>query len=212
MQIAFLPMGMRYFFYNEVIGIDYSIAFDPYQPETGKLSALWTCNSWLQGCSNLKLSQNRLDPISLISIYKIVFGFQYDLNVTLTNPNVKFLKSVADPQTIFVNPPQTFGPPLSCLDFKLVFRNTSMPFNRVTSNEYEILFDNSNYTDIVITGTQISLNACTAALGHSNISATAFTQFNNRELFDDMRSHLFNSTPITITRARIQRSFIAASI
>lgn len=106
----------------------------------------------------------------------------------------------------------TFGPPLSCLDFKLVFRNTSLPFNRVTSNEYEILFDNTNYTDIVITGTSISLNSCTAALGHSNISATAFTQFNNRELFDDMRSHLFNSTPITITRARIQRSFIAATV
>jgi hypothetical protein len=63
----------------------------------------------------------------------------------------------------------------------------------------------------VITGTQINLAACTSAFG-PNISAVAFTQFNNRELFDDYRSYLFNSTPITISKARIQRSFIAATV
>jgi hypothetical protein len=131
--------------------------------------------------------------------------------VTLTNPNVKFLKSISDPQTIYVYSPQLYRPPLACLDFKLVFRNTNLPFNRLTTNDYEILFDNTNYTDIVITGTQINLAACTSVHG-PNISAVAFTQFNNRELFDDYRSYLFNSTPITISKARIQRSFIAATV
>ena len=91
---------------------------------------------------------------------------------------------------------------MACLDFKLVFRNTSLSYNRLTTNDYEILFDNTNYTDIVITGTQINLASCTSAFG-SNISAVGFTQFNNRELFDDFRSYLFNSTPITISKARI---------
>jgi hypothetical protein len=98
-------MDQRTFYYNDAILIDYTRAFDPYQPETGKLSAVWTCNSWFQGCSNLKLTQNKLDPITLISTYRIVFDFQYGLNVTLTNPNVKFLKSISDPQTIYIYSP-----------------------------------------------------------------------------------------------------------
>ena len=86
-----------------------------------------------------------------------------------------------------------------------------MGFNRVTTNEYEILFDNTNYTDIVITGTQINLASCTSSFG-PNISAVAFTQFNNKELFDDFRSYVFNSSAITIPKARIQRSFIASMV
>jgi len=55
-NIAFSPMGYRTFYYNDPILIDYTTAFDPYQSETGKLTALWTCNSWLSACTNLKLT------------------------------------------------------------------------------------------------------------------------------------------------------------
>lgn len=92
--------------------------------------------------------------------------------------------------------------PLSCLDFKLVFKSTTMPFSRILPNEREIMFDNNNYTDVVISGASVNLTQCTSAYG-SNIQAVTFTVFNNTDLFDDYRSYYFNTSGITIPKARI---------
>jgi hypothetical protein len=81
---------------------------------------------------------------------------------------VKFLKSSSDASYIHVISPQYSEPPLSCLDFRLVFKNTTTPFRRILPNEREILFDNNNYTDVVISGPSINLTQCTSVFG-SNI-------------------------------------------
>ena len=112
------------------------------------------------------------------------------------------MKSSIDASYIHVISPQYSEPPLSCLDFRLVFKNTSIPFRRILPNEREILFDNNNYTDVVISGPSINITQSTSVFG-SNIKAVTFTVFNNTDLFDDLRSYYFNASGITIPKARI---------
>ena len=162
------PLGLRYFNYRDTILVDYSTAFDPMQPETAVLNSIWTCGPWFQSCSTLKLKANQLSPTALINTHRIVFDQYYLLNVTIQNPNVKFLKSSIDASYIYVMSPQYSEMPLSCLDFKLVFKSTTMPFSRILPNEREIMFDNNNYTDVVISGASVNLASCTSAYG-SNI-------------------------------------------
>ena len=147
--------------------MNYTNAFDPFQPKTGLLTAFWSCDPNFLGCTSLKL-QNTLNPVDIILNNKIVFNYYYNFNVSLTNTNSKFLKSIQDTPALYINAPELTEAPLPCLGFILNYKNTALALNVNTANYQEILFNNNNYTDIVITGVSLNLTTCVALYG-SNI-------------------------------------------
>jgi hypothetical protein len=61
-----VPLGDKVYKYQNKILIDYASTLDPSQPETGKLTSFYSCDPYFAGCSNLKLTSNILDPLTLI--------------------------------------------------------------------------------------------------------------------------------------------------
>jgi hypothetical protein len=85
-------------------------------------------------CSNLK-KLNTFGPLDLITTYRIALGYTYNFNATLSNKNTKYLKSITDSFSLTVNNPEANNGPLSCLDFRLTFKNQTYPVNNISSNE-----------------------------------------------------------------------------
>lgn len=172
------------------------------QPETGKLTPVYQCDSLFVGCANLKLSGNSLDPVTLIQTHRIIFNKQYSFNVTLSNTALKPVRSASDSFSFQVNSPEQSFEPLSCLSFQLIFKNKTIGFTAQNSNLREVFFENNNYTEVSITGVTVSTTACTATYGTS-ISTLAFAVFDNPMLFEDMHSNVINTTAITLSSTKI---------
>eukprot|EP00347_Sterkiella_histriomuscorum_P015207 403357907 len=204
-NIFYVPLGTgNAYSFDQPFLLDYSSAIDPLYPETGTLSYVWTCPANYVGCSNLGKS-NMFEPVTRISVQKFAFDIQYTFTVNITN--TKYPKrTIIDTVSFIIPSPISAVPKQSCVDFTMNVTNAAqLSLITVSANELLVNVNSLSPVDIKIGTPAVSVGKCP----DQSYKTLSFVSYNNRMLFSDIRSYVFNTTVITISKAQQQNAFTA---